>query len=120
MRRMLSASKWAEETIGQIDFGNDLERRDWFAWHLPLRGRLRVRSRVTKVFSDDAERQGAYAFLDHIDADELEAGAGKRSRPSAGARQTFSSWIVAPLVRPTAPAAVALRAMGAMRPEASA
>lgn len=81
---MMTASEWARETFGQVDLGD--RRRTARLVRVAASAAQSPAGTVTKVFSDDAERQGAYDFLEseHIDADELEAGAGNAVATKCG------------------------------------
>ena len=74
---MMEPMAWAQEHFGSIDLGDS--RRTARLVRVVGSAAAFPAGTVTKVFADDAERQGAYDFLEspHVKADALEAGAGR-------------------------------------------
>lgn len=74
---MTEPAAWAKEQFGGIDLGD--ARRTARLVRIATSAARSPAGTVTGVFTDDAERQGAYDFLEseHIDADALECGAGE-------------------------------------------
>lgn len=81
---MMLSADWAQEHFGGIDLGD--ARRTARLVRVAASAAEAPAGTVTKVFSDDAERQGAYDFLEspHIEADALEAGAGEAVAKKCG------------------------------------
>lgn len=73
---MLETTGWAQEHFGSVDLGDI--RRTARLVRVAASAAAFPAGTVTKVFADDAERQGAYDFLEspHVDADALEQGVG--------------------------------------------
>lgn len=76
-RRMLEPTIWAEEQFGGVDLGD--VRRTARLVRVAASAAAFPAGTVTKVFADDAERQGAYDFLEspHVKAEALEDGVGR-------------------------------------------
>jgi hypothetical protein len=74
---MTEPATWAQEQFGSIDLGD--ARRTVRLVRIATSAAQSPAGTVTGVFTDDAERQGAYDFLEseHIAADALERGAGE-------------------------------------------
>src|SRR6476620_3348320 len=74
---MMEPRAWAEEQFGGIDLGD--VRRSARLVRVAASVAAFPAGTVTKVFADDAERQGAYDFLEspHVKADALEEGVGR-------------------------------------------
>ena len=68
---------WAEEQFGSVDLGD--VRRTARLVRVAASAAASPAGTVTRVFADDAERQGAYDFLEspHVEADALERGVGR-------------------------------------------
>ena len=68
---------WAEEQFGRVDLGD--ARRTARLVRVAASAAQAPAGTVSSVFTDDAERQGAYDFLEseHVDAGALEAGVGE-------------------------------------------
>ena len=75
--RMMDPATWAEERFGRVDLGD--RRRTARLVRVAASAAMWPAGTVTAVFTDDAERQGAYDFLEseHVDADALERGVGE-------------------------------------------
>ena len=74
---MMEPTSWAEEHFGRVELG-DLRRTARLV-RIAASAAAFPAGTVTKVFADDAERQGAYDFLEspHVKADALEQGVGQ-------------------------------------------
>jgi hypothetical protein len=74
---MMEPTAWAAEQFGSVDLG-DL-RRTSRLMRVAASAAMAPAGTVTAVFTDDAERQGAYDFLEskHVKADALERGVGE-------------------------------------------
>lgn len=73
----MDPTSWAEEHFGRVELG-DLRRTARLV-RIAASAAAFPAGTVTKVFADDAERQGAYDFLEspHVKADALEQGVGQ-------------------------------------------
>ena len=74
---MMEPTAWAEQHFGSIDLG-DIRRTSRLV-RIAASAAAFPAGTVTKVFAEDAERQGAYDFLEspHVKADALEEGLGR-------------------------------------------
>jgi Transposase DNA-binding/Transposase Tn5 dimerisation domain len=74
---MMEPTAWAKEQFGNVDLGDS--RRTSRLVRIAASAAAFPAGTVTKVFAEDAERQGAYDFLEspHIQADALEQGVGQ-------------------------------------------
>jgi hypothetical protein len=74
---MFEPTTWAAEQFGSVDLG-DVRRTSRLVRVAASAARAPAGT-VTSVFTDDAERQGAYDFLEsqHVDPDALERGVGE-------------------------------------------
>jgi hypothetical protein len=74
---MMEPASWAEEYFGRVDLGD--VRRTARLVRVAASAAAFPAGTVTKVFVDDAERQGAYDFLEspHVKASALELGVGR-------------------------------------------
>lgn len=73
----MDPTAWAEEHFGGVDLGD--VRRTARLVRVAASAAAFPAGTVTKVFAEDAERQGAYDFLEspHVKADALEQGVGR-------------------------------------------
>ncbi len=74
---MMEPRAWAEEQFGGVELGD--VRRTARLVRVAASAAAFPAGTVTKVFADDAERQGAYDFLEspHVNAEALEEGVGR-------------------------------------------
>lgn len=75
--RMMEPTAWAAEQFGSVDLGD--VRRTTRLVRVAASAAMAPAGTVTAVFTDDAERQGAYDLLEskHVDPDALERGVGE-------------------------------------------
>ena len=75
--RMMEPAAWAAEQFGSVDLGD--VRRTTRLVRVAASAAMAPADTVAAVFTDDAERQGAYDFLEskHVDPDALERGVGE-------------------------------------------
>ena len=74
---MMEPTAWAAEPFGSVELGD--VRRTSRLVRVAASAAMAPPGTVTSVFTDDAERQGAYDFLEskHVDPDALERGVGE-------------------------------------------
>ena len=84
---MMEPRAWAEEQFGGVDLGD--VRRTARLVRVAASVAAFPAGTVTKVFADDAERQGAYDFLEspHVEADALEEGVGRTVAARCGSEE---------------------------------
>ena len=75
--RMMEPTAWAAEQFGCVNLGD--VRRTTRLVRVAASAAMAPAGTVTAVFTDDAERQGAYDLLEskHVDPDALERGVGE-------------------------------------------